>query len=185
MWKSRICRKNCRIELSLYWASMLEAFIAGRQRIIVATSSLGMGVDVPDIWCIIHIDWPFCVLDYDALQAYLYYLYHLYHLLLTSLPASNATSLLSWSRARALTDCLSARNIPARLVCDVPGRLLASSLPACSRSACLPACAHPSQHSSDDNACSQLLLQCAYVHYAILKLAIQSTDSKSGATPLG
>ena len=28
-------------------ASMLEAFMAGRQRIIVATSALGMGVDVP------------------------------------------------------------------------------------------------------------------------------------------
>jgi RecQ family ATP-dependent DNA helicase len=45
-------------------ASMLEAFMAGRQRIIVATSALGMGVDVPDIRCIIHIDWPFSVLDY-------------------------------------------------------------------------------------------------------------------------
>jgi superfamily II DNA helicase RecQ len=45
-------------------ASMLEAFMAGRQRIIVATSALGMGVDVPDVRCIIHIDWPFSVLDY-------------------------------------------------------------------------------------------------------------------------
>jgi superfamily II DNA helicase RecQ len=45
-------------------ASMLEAFMAGRQRIIVATSALGMGVDMPDIRCIIHIDWPFSVLDY-------------------------------------------------------------------------------------------------------------------------
>jgi len=30
-------------------ASMLEAFMASWQRIIVATSALGMGVDVPDI----------------------------------------------------------------------------------------------------------------------------------------
>jgi superfamily II DNA helicase RecQ len=45
-------------------ASMLEAFIAGRQRVIVATSALGMGVDIPDIWCVIHFSWPFSLLDY-------------------------------------------------------------------------------------------------------------------------
>ncbi|CAN9448941.1 unnamed protein product [Alternaria alternata] len=45
-------------------ASMLEEFAAGKKRVIVATSALGMGVDIPDIWCIIHIDWPFTVLDY-------------------------------------------------------------------------------------------------------------------------
>jgi superfamily II DNA helicase RecQ len=45
-------------------ASMLQAFMDSRQRIILATSALGMGVDVPDIRCIIHIDWPFSVLDY-------------------------------------------------------------------------------------------------------------------------
>jgi superfamily II DNA helicase RecQ len=45
-------------------AGMLEAFMAGRQRIIVATSTLGMGVDVPDIRCIIHMDWPFIQCDY-------------------------------------------------------------------------------------------------------------------------
>jgi superfamily II DNA helicase RecQ len=32
--------------------------------VIVATSALGMGVDIPDIRCIVHIDWPFTVLDY-------------------------------------------------------------------------------------------------------------------------
>lgn len=45
-------------------ASMLEEFAAGKQRVIVATSALGMGVDIPDIRCIVHIDWPFTVLDY-------------------------------------------------------------------------------------------------------------------------
>lgn len=45
-------------------ASMLEDFMSGRGRVIVATSALGMGVDIPDIRCIVHIDWPFSVLDY-------------------------------------------------------------------------------------------------------------------------
>ena len=45
-------------------ASMLKAFMAGRQRIIVDTSALGMGVDAPNIRCIIHIDWSFSVLSY-------------------------------------------------------------------------------------------------------------------------
>ena len=45
-------------------ASMLEDFMSGRGRVIVATSALGMGVDIPDIRCIVHIDWPFSILDY-------------------------------------------------------------------------------------------------------------------------
>ena len=45
-------------------ASMLEDLLTGKQRVIVATGALGMGVDIPDIRCIIHIDWPFSVLDY-------------------------------------------------------------------------------------------------------------------------
>jgi RecQ family ATP-dependent DNA helicase len=44
--------------------SMLDEFTAGEGRVIVATSALGMGIDIPDIRCIIHIDWPFTVLDY-------------------------------------------------------------------------------------------------------------------------
>ena len=45
-------------------ASMLEEFAAGKKRIITATSALGMGVDIPDIRCIIHVGQPFTVLDY-------------------------------------------------------------------------------------------------------------------------
>jgi superfamily II DNA helicase RecQ len=44
--------------------SMLQAFAVGNQRVIVATSALGMGVDISDIRCIVHVDWPFTVLDY-------------------------------------------------------------------------------------------------------------------------
>ncbi|KAJ4392399.1 hypothetical protein N0V91_011404, partial [Didymella pomorum] len=44
-------------------ASMLEEFAAGKQRVIVATSAC-IGVDIPNIRCIVHIDWPFTVLDY-------------------------------------------------------------------------------------------------------------------------
>jgi superfamily II DNA helicase RecQ len=43
---------------------MLEVFIASQQRIIVATSALGIGVNVPDIQCIIYINWLFSMLDY-------------------------------------------------------------------------------------------------------------------------
>jgi superfamily II DNA helicase RecQ len=45
-------------------ASMLANFIAGKQRVIVATSALGIEVDIPDIRCIIHVDWPQMILDY-------------------------------------------------------------------------------------------------------------------------
>lgn len=45
-------------------ASMLEEFIEGKQQVIVATSALGMGVDIPDIRCIIHVDRPRTLLDY-------------------------------------------------------------------------------------------------------------------------
>jgi superfamily II DNA helicase RecQ len=45
-------------------ASMLEEFAGGKKQVIVATSALGIGVDIPDIRCIIHINWPFTVLDY-------------------------------------------------------------------------------------------------------------------------
>jgi superfamily II DNA helicase RecQ len=37
-------------------ASMLAGFIEGKQRVIVVTSALGIGVDIADIWCIIYIN---------------------------------------------------------------------------------------------------------------------------------
>ena len=45
-------------------ASMLAEFMEGKQRVIVATSALGIGVDIPDIRCIIHVDRPRTLLDY-------------------------------------------------------------------------------------------------------------------------
>nr|GEZ17793.1 RecQ helicase L2 [Tanacetum cinerariifolium] len=48
-------------------ASMLDEFAAGKGRkgrVIAATSALGMGVDIPNIRCIIHVGQPFTVLDY-------------------------------------------------------------------------------------------------------------------------
>jgi superfamily II DNA helicase RecQ len=45
-------------------ASMLADFMAGKQQVMVATSALGMGVDIPDIRCIIYVDWPRTILDY-------------------------------------------------------------------------------------------------------------------------
>ena len=45
-------------------ASMLAEFIAGKQRVIVATSALEIGVDILDVRCIIYINWPFTMLNY-------------------------------------------------------------------------------------------------------------------------
>jgi superfamily II DNA helicase RecQ len=45
-------------------ASMLADFMVDKQRVIVATSALGMGVDILDIWCIIYIYWLWTILDY-------------------------------------------------------------------------------------------------------------------------
>ncbi len=44
--------------------SMLINFIEGKQQVIVATSALGMGVDILDIRYIIYIDRPHTLLDY-------------------------------------------------------------------------------------------------------------------------
>jgi late competence protein required for DNA uptake (superfamily II DNA/RNA helicase) len=44
--------------------SILERFTQGHTRVIAATSALGMGVDIPDIRCIIHLGAPRCLLDY-------------------------------------------------------------------------------------------------------------------------
>ncbi|KAF9882584.1 hypothetical protein FE257_006232, partial [Aspergillus nanangensis] len=43
---------------------VLQRFMDGRQSVIAATSALGMGVDIPDIRCIIHIGTPRTLLDY-------------------------------------------------------------------------------------------------------------------------
>jgi superfamily II DNA or RNA helicase len=43
---------------------ILEQFRRGDQGVIAATSALGMGVDIPDIRCIIHVGFPRSLLDY-------------------------------------------------------------------------------------------------------------------------
>jgi RecQ family ATP-dependent DNA helicase len=43
---------------------ILEDFRAGLVRVVVATSALGMGVDIPDIRLIVHVDEPRNMLDY-------------------------------------------------------------------------------------------------------------------------
>ncbi|KAH3208663.1 hypothetical protein KXV77_009352, partial [Aspergillus fumigatus] len=43
---------------------ILARFVDGRRPIIAATSALGMGVDIPDIWLIIHVGTPRTLLDY-------------------------------------------------------------------------------------------------------------------------
>ena len=45
-------------------AGILERFIAGNQRVIVATSAIGIGLDIPDIRSIIHLGIPRSLRDY-------------------------------------------------------------------------------------------------------------------------
>lgn len=45
-------------------AGVLQGFIDGITPVLVATSALGMGVDVPDIRCVIHVGMPRTLLDY-------------------------------------------------------------------------------------------------------------------------
>jgi RecQ family ATP-dependent DNA helicase len=42
----------------------LRAFVTGQKKVIVATSALGMGIDIPDIRVIWHVDPPPTLLDY-------------------------------------------------------------------------------------------------------------------------
>lgn len=44
--------------------SILQRFIQSQTQVITATSALGMGVDIPDIRCIIHVGMPRTLLDY-------------------------------------------------------------------------------------------------------------------------
>ncbi|KAF1807825.1 P-loop containing nucleoside triphosphate hydrolase protein, partial [Eremomyces bilateralis CBS 781.70] len=45
-------------------AEVLEEFRTGEVRIVVATSALGMGVDIPDIRLIVHADVPRNLIDF-------------------------------------------------------------------------------------------------------------------------
>lgn len=45
-------------------AAILERFRTGETSVITATSALGMGVDIPDIRCIIHLGAPYSLLEY-------------------------------------------------------------------------------------------------------------------------
>ena len=45
-------------------AAVLARFRSGAANVIVATSALGLGVDIPDIRCIIHVGQPRTLLDY-------------------------------------------------------------------------------------------------------------------------
>jgi superfamily II DNA helicase RecQ len=45
-------------------SGILEQFRDTTNRVIAATSALGMGVDIPDIRCIIYIGFPRLLLDY-------------------------------------------------------------------------------------------------------------------------
>jgi superfamily II DNA helicase RecQ len=45
-------------------AEYFQELRQGEHRVVVATNALGMGVDIPDIRCVIHVDRPRTLLDY-------------------------------------------------------------------------------------------------------------------------
>ncbi|KAI2735624.1 hypothetical protein DTO013E5_9718 [Penicillium roqueforti] len=59
-------RLGCRVYHSrqVDKATVLDAFQSGQSPVIVATNALGMGVDIPDIRCIIHVRQPRTLIDY-------------------------------------------------------------------------------------------------------------------------
>jgi superfamily II DNA helicase RecQ len=48
----------------LDWTGVIQQFQSSQTCMIVATSALGMGIDIPDIWCVIHLGRPRILLDY-------------------------------------------------------------------------------------------------------------------------
>jgi superfamily II DNA helicase RecQ len=43
---------------------MLAEVTYSKKRVIVATSALRMGVNIPGVLYIVHVDWPFSMLNY-------------------------------------------------------------------------------------------------------------------------
>jgi superfamily II DNA helicase RecQ len=46
-------------------AEKFEDFYSRRTQLIVATSALGLGIDIPNIRAMIHVDWPFGMIKYS------------------------------------------------------------------------------------------------------------------------
>jgi superfamily II DNA helicase RecQ len=46
-------------------AEKFEDFCSRRTQLIVATSALGLGIDIPDIRAVVHVDWPFGMIEYS------------------------------------------------------------------------------------------------------------------------
>lgn len=46
-------------------AGILTRFRQGPGQVVVATASLGLGIDIPDIRCVLHLGWPRTMLDYS------------------------------------------------------------------------------------------------------------------------
>ena len=45
-------------------AEYFQELRQGEHRVVVAINALGIGVDIPDIQCVIHVDRPQTLLDY-------------------------------------------------------------------------------------------------------------------------
>jgi superfamily II DNA helicase RecQ len=69
--KSQVDAISCELSCELYHSAILDQtgvmqqFQTSQTCIIAATSTLGMGIDIPDIWCVIHLGRPRMLLDYS------------------------------------------------------------------------------------------------------------------------
>jgi len=64
IYPDQVARYHSKIASDKLKYQMEMDFLQGKRKIIVATSAFGMGIDVPDVECVIHFNTPISMTDY-------------------------------------------------------------------------------------------------------------------------